>query len=177
MRAQERIGGRVLVSELDLVILAGIGFSAVLSFFRGVIREALSLLVWLAAILISLYYSSRFASLLPIDAVQSPLARANTSAVLLFLGTLFVGTIAKWFVTRILAGTSLSVVDRLGGAIFGALRGAVIFTLLVLGANLAPELKSEPWWQNSKLIPRFQSMAAVIHARLPETIGRHFDIN
>ena len=165
------------MSEVDLVIIAGVGFSAVLSFFRGVIREALSLFVWLAAILISLYYSSRFASLLPIDAVQNPLARANISAVMLFLGTMIVGTIAKWFVTRIIAGTSLSVVDRLGGVIFGAIRGSVIVTLLVLGANLAPELKSEPWWQSSKLIPRFQSMAAVIHAGLPETVGRHFDIN
>ena len=165
------------MSEVDLVIIAGIGFSAILSFFRGVISEALSLLVWIAAILISLYYSSRFASLLPIDTVQSPLARANISAVLLFLGTFFVGTIAKWFVMRIFAGTSLSVIDRLGGVGFGAIRGAVIVTLLVLGANLAPDLKTERWWQNSKLIPRFQKAAAVIHAGLPETVGRHFDFN
>ena len=165
------------MSEVDLVIIAGIGLSAALSFFRGVFREALSLFVWLAAILITLFYSSRFASLLPIDTVQSPLARANISGVVLFMGILFVGTIVKWFIALMLAGATQGVFDRLIGVVFGAMRGVVIAALLTLAANLVPELKRELWWQNSVLIPHFQTLAAFIHTRLPETVGRHFDFN
>ena len=164
------------MSEIDLVILIYIGISAAISFFRGMFREALSLAVWLGAILLTLYYSSRFAALLPIDLVQSPLARASISGVTLFMGTLFVGGVLKWFVARILASATLGIVDRAGGVVFGALRGAIIVSLLVLAANLAPELKQEAWWQQSSLIPRFQTMAEFLHARLPETIGQHFDI-
>lgn len=139
-------------------------------------REALSLAVWLGAILITLYYSSRFASLLPIDEVQSPMARASISGVILFMGTMFVGGILKWFLARILASSTLGFVDRVGGVVFGALRGATVVALLVLAANLSPELKREAWWQSSSLIPHFQGVARFIHARLPDTLGQHFDI-
>ena len=104
------------MSEIDLVILIYIGISAAISFFRGMFREALSLAVWLGAILLTLYYSSRFAALLPIDLVQSPLARASISGVTLFMGTLFVGGVLKWFVARILASATLGIVDRAGGS-------------------------------------------------------------
>lgn len=164
------------MSDVDLVILAFIGLSAVMSLFRGMFHEALNLAVWLGAILVTLYYSSRFAALLPIDAVQSPVARASISGVTLFLGTLFVGGILKWLLGKMLASSTQGFVDRVSGLLFGAARGAVMASLLVLAANLAPELKNETWWQESVLIPRLQSIASFIHARLPESLSEHFDI-
>lgn len=146
-----------------------------LSFFRGIFREALSLGVWLCALLLTLAYASRFATLLPIDSVQSPLARANISGVILFIGTLFIGGIVKWFVASLLVGSTLRIIDRVGGVAFGLLRGVLIVALMVLGANLAPELKREQWWQESMLIPRLQTIASTIHVRLPESVGQHFD--
>ena len=148
-----------------------------MSFFRGVVGEALSLTVWLSAVLITLNYSSTFAGLLPIDSVQSPLARAVISGVALFMGTLFVGGILKIFVARIFVNSKLRIVDRLVGVGFGALRGVVIVALLALAANLSPELKRESWWQNSSLLPGFQTMAKFIHAQLPDSVGQHFDFN
>lgn len=147
-----------------------------MSFFRGVAHEAVSLLVWFAATLITLNYSGNFATLLPIDSVQSPLARASISGVLLFMGTLFVGGIIKVFVANLFASARLRFLDRLLGVGFGALRGVIIFALLVLAANLSPELKTESWWQSSSLIPSLQTMAGFIHAQLPDSVGQHFDI-
>ncbi len=163
------------MSEVDLLILAFVGLSAVTSFFRGIFREALSLGVWLCALLVTLYYASRFATLLPIDSVQSPLARANISGVILFIGTLFLGNVVKWFVAKLAVGSTLRMVDRAAGTVFGALRGVLIVSLMVLGAHLAPELKRELWWQESLLIPRLQIIAATIHNRLPTSVGQHFD--
>lgn len=148
-----------------------------MSFFRGLVSEALSLAVWVAAVLVTLNYSSTLAGLLPIDSVQSPLARATISGVALFMGTLFTGGILKLFVARIFVDSKLRFVDRLVGVGFGALRGVVIVALLVLAANLSPELKRESWWQSSSLIPRFQTMARFIHAQLPDSVGQHFDFN
>lgn len=163
------------MTDVDFLILAFVGLSAVLSFFRGIFREALSLGVWLCALLLTLAYASRFATLLPIDSVQSPLARANISGVILFIGTLFIGGIVKWFVASLLVGSTLRIIDRVGGVAFGLLRGVLIVALMVLGANLAPELKREQWWQESVLIPRLQAIASTIHVRLPESVGQHFD--
>ncbi|MFK7858666.1 MAG: CvpA family protein [Granulosicoccus sp.] len=165
------------MSNVDLLILAFIGLSAAMSFFRGVAHEALSLMVWVAAMLISLNYSANFATLLPIDSVQSALARATISGVVLFMGTLFLGGIIRVFVAHIFNNSKLRIFDRLLGVAFGALRGVIIFSLLVLAANLSPELKRESWWQSSSLIPSLQVMAGFIHAQLPDSVGQHFDIH
>lgn len=163
------------MSEVDLVILAVIAISALISFMRGFFREAMSLGTWLAAVLITLMFTSRFAVLLPMETVESPQARATISALALFVGTLLLGNLITWMIGRIMASVSLGLADRSVGVVFGVARGAVIVSLLVLGANLIPELKQEVWWQQSLLLPRFQKVAAFIHAQLPDGIGQHFD--
>lgn len=165
------------MSDVDWVILACIAISAFLSFLRGFMREALSLVTWLAAILITLIFTSRFATVLPLEQVQSPLAKATISAVILFAGTLVAGSLVNWLLTQLISSDTRGFTDRLIGIIFGVFRGALLVTLLVLVANLAPELKNERWWQNSTLLPRFQHAAGFLHSRLPASIAQHFDLN
>jgi membrane protein required for colicin V production len=163
------------VSEVDLVILAVIVFSAIISFTRGFFREAMSLGTWTVAILITLVYTSRFSVLLPIDTVQSPQARATISALGLFVGTLIMGGIINWVFERIMSRSKIGLIDRSIGAGFGIVRGVIIVSLLVLAGNLVPELKQEVWWRNSAVLPHFQKIAESIHARLPDGIAQHFD--
>lgn len=160
--------------NIDLVILVIIALSTLLGFIRGFLRAISSVLLWVAAIVITLRYSSRFATLLPIDSVESPLARATISACILFFGTLMVGFIIIWFIERIFPRDSLRFINRAMGAGFGVIRGVVLVSLLVLAAHLVPELKQETWWGNSRLLPQFQKVAKVVHSRLPESIGQHF---
>jgi len=163
------------VSEVDLVILAVILFSVVISFMRGFRREAMSLATWIAAIAITLVFTSRFSVLLPIDTVQSPQARATISALSLFIGTLFMGNLINWVFERIISKSAIGNVDRAIGVVFGVLRGIIIVSLLVLAANLVPELRQEGWWRDSSALPKFQDIAESIHKRLPDGIAQHFD--
>lgn len=161
--------------NVDLVILGLIGLSAGLGFLRGIIASLVSLFSWFGAILITLLYSNRFAAVLPIDSVESPLARATISAMVLFLGTLAVGIAIGRVVGKIFPRSSLGIYNRGLGLGFGFLRGVVLVVLLVLAANLAPELKQETWWSKSRLLPNIQKVAQRLHNRLPESIGQHFD--
>lgn len=163
------------MSEVDLAIVAIIALSALISFARGLLREFMSLATWLAAVLITMFYTSRFAVLLPMDTVESPQARATISALTLFIGTLLMGNLINWVFQKVMSRSAVGKLDRLGGAGFGIGRGVIIISLLVLGANLVPELKQEVWWRSSKLLPQFQKVAKVMHARLPDGIGQHFD--
>ena len=163
------------MSEVDLVILAVIIFSAIISFMRGFSREAMSLGTWVLAIVITLMYTSRFSVLLPIDTVQSPQARATISALGLFVGTLFMGGVINWVFERIMSRSSIGKADRAVGVGFGIIRGVLIVSLLVLAANLVPELKQEVWWRNSAALPQFQKIAESMHAKLPDGIAQHFD--
>lgn len=163
------------MSEVDLVILAVIMLSAVISFTRGFYREAMSLGTWLLAITVTLLYTSRFSVLLPIDTVQSPQARATISAASLFVGSLIMGGVINWVFERVMARSKIGALDRAIGVGFGIIRGVIIVSLLVLAANLVPELKQEVWWRNSAALPQFQKIAQSMHAKLPDGIAQHFD--
>lgn len=163
------------MSEFDLVILGILALSVLISLMRGYFREAMSLAIWAAAVIVTLAFTDRFAALLPLERVDSEQARATISVVVLFAGTLLAGNLINWVLGRILARKPLSVADRIIGVFFGLLRGVIIITLLVLASNLVPELKQEDWWTESTLLPKIQPMARFVHAQLPEEIGRHFD--
>ena len=163
------------MSNVDLVIAAVILISTFLSFKRGFFKEFMSLAAWVLAIVVTLMFTSRFSVLLPIDTVQSPQARATISAVSLFFGTLFVGGVISWVFGHIVSKPRVGKFDRFLGVGFGGARGVIIVCLLVLAANLVPELKQEGWWRDSKAIPHIQKVAKFMHARLPDGIGQHFD--
>ncbi len=163
------------MSGIDLIIVAVIVISAIISGFRGFVKEAVSLIVWIAAIVITLLLTSRFATLLPKETIDSPVARLGISAVVLFLGSMLIGSLINWLVQRMISSTRLSKVDRLVGTGFGIVRGAVIVALVVLLANLVPSLKAETWWRESRLLPPLQSIAKLIHTQLPQEVAQHFD--
>ena len=163
------------MSEVDVVILALLAIAGLVGTIRGFMREATSLLMWLAAILITLVYTGRFAGVLPLEYVSSGQTRATISALVLFAGTLLIGNLVNWLLGRAKGRKPLTPPDRVIGAVFGIARALVMFTLLVLAANLVPDLRQEKWWQESRAMPVFQNMARFIHARLPDGTWQHFD--
>ncbi len=162
------------MTGIDIAIIVVLVVSGVISYLRGFFREAISLATWVGAILVTLAFTSRFATLLPRDTIQSPAARATISAIVLFIICLTVGWLARWLLLRIMAGMPLRIVDRIIGVFFGVARGVVIVALLVLSAHLAPSLQQETWWNESRLLPRFDQIARVIHRQLPQDVAQHF---
>jgi len=162
-------------SGIDLLILVLIAISMFISAVRGFFREAVSLATWVGAILITLLFTSRFASLLPRDTIESAEARYAISALILFFTSLILGGLINYLLQKILATSEKSRLDFSLGIAFGAVRGIVIVTILVLLANLFPGFKQETWWRQSFFIPPLQSVAQFIHAQLPRDLAQHFD--
>lgn len=160
---------------IDIVIVAIVLISALVSFRRGLFREAMSFATWAGAVIVTFAFTSRFATLLPRSAIESPAARATFAALGLFFGTLAAGALLHWLIRRIVARGTPGWIDRIAGTFFGLARGAVIVALAVLAANLVPGFKQEPWWQLSRLLPPFQKVARTLHAQLPVDIAEHFD--
>ena len=163
-----------MFSGIDLIILLVIGLSIAVSAIRGFFKEAVSLLTWVSAILITLMFTSRFASLLPRETVEGPQARYAISALVLFFGTMILGSMINYLFQKIISNSHQGYLDRLLGVGFGAGRGVVIVTLLVLMANLIPTFKQETWWRESAFIPPMQKAAEFIHAQLPQELAQHF---
>ncbi len=164
------------MSGIDLAVLAVIVLSAFISFMRGFFREAVSLAMWVMAILITLTFTAQFSTLLP-DTIETAAARASISSMILFFGTLAIGTIISWLFQRIVDSASLTKIDRFAGVAFGMGRGCILIILLVLAAHLTPAMKQEVWWRESATMPYFEKAARYLHAQLPATIATHFDFS
>ncbi len=156
----------------DITIICIVLLSALLSLFRGFVREVLSLVAWVVAFWAAMAFWARFAAALePYIAVE--FARMVLAFLGVLIGVLLVFGIINFIVGKLLASTGLSGPDRLLGALFGVLRGAAIVTVLVVLAGLTP-LPAEPSWSQSSMLGGFQYAAEFAIGRLPPDLAKHF---
>src|SRR5699024_7809596 len=123
--------------------------------WRGFIREALSLVTWAAAFIVARLFSPHLDAYL-IKTIEMPSLRMAVAFGLLFVIVLIVGAIVGKLIQLLVKATGLSGTDRVLGMVFGALRGALIVTVLV--ALFRPMVEEDTWWQESRLAPHFVSL-------------------
>ncbi len=134
----------------DYVIVGLIAISALIGLARGFVREVLSLAIWGIAVILAVGFADDVAASLP-QRVDGSSLRYVTGFALVFVGTLVVGALLQWIVTRLVQTTGLSGTDRLLGLLFGGLRGAVVCIVAVIA--LRPFASEQPWWYSSRGIP------------------------
>jgi len=140
---------------LDMVVLAIIGLSCLFGLWRGFVREVLSVVAWVAAILVARAYSPHLAPMFS-GMTENETARYVAAFALLCLGTLILGALINHFMTRLVNLAGLQVTDRLLGSLFGVLRGVLIVAILVyFGAGFYAQ---ESWWLQSGTIPYIENV-------------------
>ena len=145
----------------DYVIVGIIAISALIGLARGFVREVLSLAIWGIAVILAVGFADDVATSLP-KRVDGDSLRYATALALVFIGTLVVGALFQWIVTRLVQTTGLSGTDRLLGLLFGGLRGAVVCIVAVIA--LRPFAFEQPWWHASRGIPMLGAFEAdVMH--------------
>lgn len=156
----------------DYAILAIIGLSALISIWRGLIREVLSLLAWILAILVAMTFMRPLADQLT-PHISVPSARLIIAFMALFIATLLCGAIINFIIAKLVMSSGLSGTDRVLGIVFGIARGALVVGVLVLMAGLTP-LPQDPWWEQSVLLGRFEAMALWLRSYLPPEVAAYF---
>lgn len=157
----------------DFAIVGLLSLSILISIMRGFVREALSLAVWILSFWVALTFSSGFSSLFG-EHIKEVSVRIGIAFVILFVLTLAVGGVINFLIGRLIDKTGLSGTDRLLGIIFGAARGMLFVTIFLLMARLTP-MPHDPWWKESRLIPKFNSLEIWLHVMLPESVAKHID--
>ena len=156
----------------DIAILAVILMSTLISLIRGFVKESISLATWLIAGFIAItYYLILSDFILPY--IESPTISQAVAFAILFIITLIVGAIINYMISQLVSKTGLSGTDKLLGMIFGAARGVLIISMIVLFAGLTP-MPSEVWWQESSLVPHFKEIAVWIQEWMPQDIAGRF---
>jgi membrane protein required for colicin V production len=155
---------------VDIVIPGIIAISALFSLMRGFVREALSLLGWLAAFWVALTFAKDFADLL-LAGITTPSVRVVVSFTILFVVTLVIAALINRLAGSLVSKTGLTGTDRMIGMLFGIARGVVLVSVLVLLAGMTT-MPEDPWWQQSALIDVFQKLALWLRYTVaPELTG------
>jgi len=144
----------------DITILVVLVLSGLISLRRGFIKEALSLVVWLVALVVAVTFREPMAQLLT-NAIAEPSLRAIAAFALLFVVTLILGGLLNHLISQLVAVTGLTGTDRFLGFIFGVLRGGLVVVAVVVVLPEFLPVEQDSWWQNSLLIPQFVGLKSV----------------
>lgn len=139
-----------MMTQVDNLILAVIAISSAFGVRRGFIKEIMSLLSWIAALLVSRVYSVSLASILE-NLIDNPSVRYVIAFSVLFVIIIMLGTLLNHLMSKLLVVTGLKTIDRLLGAVFGVARGTVIVLVFLFVLNVF--VSESEWWQQSTLIP------------------------
>lgn len=162
---------------VDIVILMIFFFSILAGLMRGIVKEVLSVLTWIAAFVIASLFASDVANMFTHSNagqavisgttnaigsnVESPVSIVSLglSFICLFLVTLIVGSLFTSVISRAVDSAGIGFANRLFGGVFGIFRGFLINLMIVFVIQLTSYDK-ESWWTQSKLVPFFQPAAA-----------------
>ncbi|MBV1871415.1 MAG: CvpA family protein [Gammaproteobacteria bacterium] len=141
---------------VDWVIVGVLLISTSLSWLKGLVNEALSLVIWFAALFVVFYFSPSLATVLADSVNLNFQARFWLARVILFVSTMIVGAILKRLVGRLVKVSGLSKADRLMGMAFGFSRGVLLLLIAATLLRWVSQPEASSWWQQSLLIPYLQ---------------------
>ncbi len=155
---------------VDWIIIGVIAISSIIGLFRGLVKEALSLLVWVAAFIISIKFRLPMAEFLE-SYIDTPSVRHIAASSILFFGTLLSGSLLSFLICSLVKASGISGTDRLLGSIFGFLRGALIVIAAIVYLPKWTHVAEDQWWQQSWLIEYFSTFEDIFHSLLDSTIN------
>ena len=101
------------------------------------------------------FHSCQFITRFYLTQIESMYIRNGTAIGILFVLTLIVGAIVNYVISQLVDKTGLSGTDRVLGAIFGLVRGALIVAALLFFMDTFTNFEQTDWWKESQLIPHF----------------------
>ncbi|MEQ8953809.1 MAG: CvpA family protein [Gammaproteobacteria bacterium] len=138
------------MNQIDVAILIVTALSCLFGLWRGLIKEVLSLLTWVAALVIARVYSEALSGSMT-GFIDNDSVRYVTAFVLLFMVVMMLGTGITHLLKKLLTVTGLRLADRVLGGAFGILRGVVIVLVIVFITRVF--VSETEIWRQSSLIP------------------------
>ena len=142
------------MNEADWLIIVVLVLSALVSLWRGFVREAISLSLWVIAFIIAMTFHPNLSFVLSkwitVEAIQKVIAFAG-----LFISTLFVGGLLAQILSSVVKKVGLGALDRLLGMVFGVLRGCIIIVVVIVLLPQVVAVEEQQWWSQSAFIPHF----------------------
>jgi membrane protein required for colicin V production len=150
----------------DYLLIAVLAFSSIAGLMRGLLREVISLITWVAAVWIAWTFSSALEPYLG-GALKDADVRPWAARAIIFVAVLLIGAAIGALLSHFVRLTVFSGIDRLLGMLFGLLRGVVVLGLLAMLAH-AVRLHEESWYRGSVLVPYAEQAGNVMRTLVGE---------
>ena len=147
------------IATADIAIVAIVAISGLISLIRGFVKEAMSLVIWVAAFAVAMTFKEMAADML-VNVIALASMRQLAAWAGLFVGTLLLGAMVNFLLGKLVSSTGLSGTDRTLGLVFGVCRGLLVVLAIVIILPKAVPVDQDPWWIASSLIPLFQDFEA-----------------
>jgi membrane protein required for colicin V production len=153
---------------------AGVGVlilgSALFAFIRGFLRELMSIVGWVGAILIALYsfpyvqpYTRRF--------IDIEIVADASAAVGVFIAALFVISLAGAVIAKRIKESEMNALDRTLGFAFGAVRGMIVISIaFLLFARLTPPEHYPEMLTDARTLPLLQYGGSTLEEFVPAPV-------
>ncbi|HSX20408.1 MAG TPA: CvpA family protein [Gammaproteobacteria bacterium] len=144
---------------LTLLISTGIGI------YRGFIRETLTVITWIVAAVAAYLYGAKVGEYIVF--LDNAGVRRAIGMLIIFMGVILIGLLVKKILVKAGKLAGVSTIDRIAGAAFGIIRGAVIVVLVLLVSS--KNITSQDWYKKSKLMPKFAEAADATAKATPKS--------
>jgi membrane protein required for colicin V production len=162
------------VNLLDAAVLIILVLSAIVAFFRGFIRELLSLGAWVGAAIITLYlYPHSFDFMKQHVNTRNEHIVGAISAIGTYMAALISISILNSIIIRyVKSGVEVGILDNFLGLVFGSLRGVFIVSLGYLIVTTIVSKDNPPEWITSSFTKDYLQMGANVLVKVaPEYLN------
>ena len=150
---------------VDIVIIVATLASVVFGWFRGLVKEAISIASLLVAIWAAMRLGPAAGGWLG-GTVDSTDVQLWAGRFLIFVLVLAAGAVAGWAISKIVHLSGLSGFDRALGSLFGFVRATLLVGVFILTGRYAG-FDAELWWLRSQIIPYGEYVADWIIVMAP----------
>lgn len=171
-------------NSVDCIMLLIVAFSMLAGLTRGFMKEAISLVSWIAAAFVASTFAAPLASHFSGGAASTVQGVVGSSVnvsqpityvalaisfIVLFIGTLFIGSIVGYMFSGVSSVSGLGVINRILGSAFGLARGLLVVIVVMFLCELTPVAAQEAWAQSqfvNSLQPYVNQFAAFVEPQL-----------
>ena len=155
----------------DYIVLFILVSSVVISTMRGLVKEILSLLGWVAAFVVANAFGAQLAPMLP-SVIPGDALRLIVAFIALFLGVRVLMGLLALAIGALIEASGLSLADRGLGGLFGLGRGIVIVLAGVILCGMT-DIPKQAFWQEALLSPIAETGARTVKPFLPAAMAQH----
>jgi membrane protein required for colicin V production len=159
------------VTIFDYLVLFILIASVVISTLRGLVKEILSLVGWVAAFVVANAFGAKLAPMLP-SVFPGETVRLIVAFIALFLGVRVLMGLLSLALGALIDATGLTLADRGLGGLFGLGRGMVIVLAGVILCGMT-SIPQQAFWKDALLSPMAEAGARTIKPFLPAALAQH----